>query len=84
MFAIIDIETTGGYAAANGITEIAIILHNGREIEGKYATLINPNQPIPTNKFQPIPANPSRSLQQAASAPSPSQFPTWPYIAVLG
>ncbi|MBC7589154.1 MAG: GIY-YIG nuclease family protein [Chitinophagaceae bacterium] len=47
MFAIIDIETTGGYAAANGITEIAIILHNGREIEGKYATLINPNQPIP-------------------------------------
>jgi DNA polymerase-3 subunit epsilon len=47
MFAIIDIETTGGYASANGITEIAIVLHNGTEVEGKFATLINPNQSIP-------------------------------------
>lgn len=47
MFAIVDIETTGGYASANGITEIAIVLHNGNEIEGKFATLINPNMPIP-------------------------------------
>jgi DNA polymerase-3 subunit epsilon len=47
MFAVVDIETTGGYASANGITEIAIVLHNGQEIEGKYTTLINPNQGIP-------------------------------------
>jgi len=47
MFAIIDIETTGGYASANGITEIAIVLHNGKEVEGKFATLVNPNQAIP-------------------------------------
>ena len=47
MFAIVDIETTGGYAAANGITEIAIILHNGKEIEGKYQTLVNPQVAIP-------------------------------------
>jgi DNA polymerase-3 subunit epsilon len=46
MFAIVDIETTGGHASANGITEIAIVLHNGKEIEGKYATLINPQIPI--------------------------------------
>lgn len=46
MFAIVDIETTGSHASANGITEIAIVLHNGKEIEGKYATLINPQSPI--------------------------------------
>jgi DNA polymerase-3 subunit epsilon len=47
MFAVVDIETTGGYAAANGITEIAIVLHNGHEVEGKYETLVNPNMSIP-------------------------------------
>ncbi len=47
MFAIVDIETTGSYAAENGITEIAIVLHNGREVEGMYETLINPKVPIP-------------------------------------
>ena len=47
MYAIVDIETTGGHAAGCGITEVAVVLHNGREIEGKYHTLINPGQPIP-------------------------------------
>jgi len=47
MYAIVDIETTGGYAANNGITEVAIVLHNGKEIEGRYQTLINPFQKIP-------------------------------------
>lgn len=46
MFAIVDIETTGGYAAANRITEIAIVLHNGKEMEGSYQTLVNPEMPI--------------------------------------
>lgn len=46
-FAIIDIETTGGFAGANGITEIAIILFDGKQIEGEYQTLINPGVPIP-------------------------------------
>ncbi len=46
-YAIVDIETTGGYAGANGITEIAVILHNGKEIEGQYQTLVNPGIPIP-------------------------------------
>lgn len=47
MYAIVDIETTGGYAAANGLTEIAIVLHDGECIVDEYETLINPNQPIP-------------------------------------
>lgn len=46
MFAIVDIETTGGYASENAITEIAIVLHNGTEVEGEYQTLINPLMPI--------------------------------------
>jgi DNA polymerase III subunit epsilon len=47
MYAIVDIETTGGHALANGITEIAIVLHNGKEIEGRFQTLINPGIAIP-------------------------------------
>lgn len=47
MYAIVDIETTGGYAANNAITEVAIVLHNGIEVEGRFQTLINPNQKIP-------------------------------------
>jgi len=46
-YAIVDIETTGGHASANGITEIAILLHDGEQITGRYETLINPHQLIP-------------------------------------
>jgi len=46
MFAIVDIETSGGHALGHGITEIGIVLHNGKAIEGKYTTLINPKVPI--------------------------------------
>lgn len=46
-YAIVDIETTGGSAANSGITEIAIIIHNGKEAIGKYETFINPQRTIP-------------------------------------
>lgn len=47
MYAIVDIETTGGYAANNAITEVAIVLHDGiREIK-RYETLVNPGMTIP-------------------------------------
>jgi len=47
MYAIVDIETTGNYAAGNRITEIAIvILHNGNIVE-RFESLVNPQQPIP-------------------------------------
>jgi DNA polymerase-3 subunit epsilon len=48
MYAIVDIETTGSHPAENGITEIAIILHNGSEVEGRYETLVNPGVRIPS------------------------------------
>ncbi len=47
MYAIVDIETTGSHAHCNGITEIAIVLHNGKEIEGRYSSLVNPGYKIP-------------------------------------
>ena len=46
-FAVVDIETTGGFPQQHGITEIAIVLMDGKEIEGKFSTLVNPHQPIP-------------------------------------
>jgi DNA polymerase-3 subunit epsilon len=47
MYAIVDIETTGSYAANNGITELAIVLHDGNKIVDRFETLINPLAPIP-------------------------------------
>lgn len=48
MYAIVDIETTGSHPAQSGITEIAIVLHNGTEVEGRYETLVNPGYKIPS------------------------------------
>ena len=47
MYAIVDIETTGGYASANGITEIAVYVHDGERVIKHFETLINPQQNIP-------------------------------------
>lgn len=47
MYAIVDIETTGGHAATNGITEIAIYLHDGKKVCGSFNSLINPGCAIP-------------------------------------
>lgn len=47
MYAIIDIETTGGSPTNSKITEIAIVLHDGEKIVKEYSTLINPEAYIP-------------------------------------
>ncbi len=47
LFAIIDIETTGGRASRDKITEIAIVLHDGQQILDSFETLVNPETPIP-------------------------------------
>lgn len=47
MYSIIDIETTGGSARAERITEIAVIIHDGINIIDEYSTLINPERNIP-------------------------------------
>lgn len=47
LYAIVDIETTGGYAAASGITEISIqIVEDGMVVQ-RYETLVNPVHRIP-------------------------------------
>jgi DNA polymerase-3 subunit epsilon len=52
MFAIIDVETTGGSARWERITEIAIVLHDGQVVVDTFATLINPERSIPWNITQ--------------------------------
>jgi DNA polymerase-3 subunit epsilon len=47
MFAIVDIETTGGSARLEKITEIAVYLHDGEKITGEYVSLVNPERNIP-------------------------------------
>ena len=47
MYAIVDIETTGGYAENHRMTEIAIYHHDGMQITDVFQTLINPGRRVP-------------------------------------
>lgn len=47
MYAIVDIETTGGSSRIEKITEIAVYQHDGVSITGEFVTLINPERNIP-------------------------------------
>jgi DNA polymerase-3 subunit epsilon len=47
MFAIIDLETTGGSPKNSRITELAIYKFDGEKIIDEFITLLNPEQPIP-------------------------------------
>lgn len=46
-FAIVDIETTGGHPKESGITEIAVLVHDGKEVLQTFHSLINPERFIP-------------------------------------
>jgi DNA polymerase-3 subunit epsilon len=47
MYAIVDIETTGGSSRLEKITEIAVYLHDGIKITDEFVTLVNPERNIP-------------------------------------
>jgi len=47
MYAVVDIETSGGRAQVDKITEIAIYIHDGEKIVDEFSTLINPETYIP-------------------------------------
>ncbi|UOG77081.1 GIY-YIG nuclease family protein [Hymenobacter tibetensis] len=47
MYAIIDLETTGGQPTQDRITEIAIFIHDGEKVVDQYETLLNPGRSIP-------------------------------------
>ena len=46
MYAILDIETTGGKFNEEGITEIAIYKYDGQEIKDQFSSLVNPEKEI--------------------------------------
>ncbi|MFL9843920.1 exonuclease domain-containing protein [Flavobacterium rhizosphaerae] len=46
MYAILDIETTGGQFNEEGITEIAIYKFDGHEVTDRFISLVNPEKPI--------------------------------------
>ncbi len=50
MYAILDIETTGGSPKVEKITEIAVYFHDGEKIVDEWSTLLNPEKNIPKNK----------------------------------
>lgn len=52
MYAVVDVETTGGKYNEEGITEIAIFRFDGNTIVDQFISLINPERPI-----QPFVAN---------------------------
>jgi DNA polymerase-3 subunit epsilon len=47
LFAVVDVETTGGEMAGNRLTEICVVLLKGSKIIEKYSTLIDPEIHIP-------------------------------------
>jgi DNA polymerase III subunit epsilon len=47
MYAVIDLETTGGYAGQDRITEVAIVIHDGQRIVDEFTSLVNPECRIP-------------------------------------
>ena len=47
MYAVVDIETTGSNNTYHGITEIAVVLHDGEKVTEEWKSLINPGQYIP-------------------------------------
>jgi DNA polymerase-3 subunit epsilon len=47
MYAVVDIETTGGNPERDKITEVAIFVHDGTRVVDEFSTLINPERSIP-------------------------------------
>ncbi|MBP6334565.1 MAG: GIY-YIG nuclease family protein [Bacteroidia bacterium] len=47
LYAILDLETTGGNAIHDKITEVAVYLHDGTSVIKEYSSLINPECSIP-------------------------------------
>lgn len=47
LFAVIDVETTGGGINGNRLTEICVVLLRGSKVIDKFTSLINPEKEIP-------------------------------------
>ncbi|NJC26942.1 exonuclease domain-containing protein [Neolewinella antarctica] len=51
-YAIIDVETTGGRASRDRVTEVGIVIYDGEKIIDSYQTLVNPETRIPAGIIQ--------------------------------
>ncbi len=49
IYAVVDLETTGGKASMEKIIEVAIVLFDGEKILEKWESLINPERGVPYN-----------------------------------
>jgi DNA polymerase III subunit epsilon len=47
MYAIVDLETTGGHPETDRIIEVAIYIHDGNKIVDEYSSLVDPGVEIP-------------------------------------
>ena len=47
MYAVVDLETTGGFALRNRVTEVAIYRFDGFNILDEFHSLVNPERSIP-------------------------------------
>ncbi len=47
MYAIVDIETTGGFNPQNRIIEIAVVMYDGKGVVQSYQQLLNPSRQVP-------------------------------------
>lgn len=47
MYAIVDVETTGGRPETSKIIEIAIVIHDGKQIVRQFSSLVDPQCRIP-------------------------------------
>ncbi len=52
MFAIVDVETTGGYAEAHRVIEVGIAISDGQRIIERYNQLVNPERVVPNHIIQ--------------------------------
>jgi len=66
VYAIVDIETTGGSVSNSRITEIAIICHDGEGVVQRWSSLVNPEMDIPLH----ITALTGISNEMVAQAPT--------------
>ena len=47
MYAIVDVETTGLSPRGEKITEIAVYVHDGKQVVDEFQSLVNPEKKIP-------------------------------------
>lgn len=71
LYAVVDIESSGGDPRKDRITEIAIFIHNGHRVIEEYCTLVNPETYIP----------PFITMLTGISNEMVAEAPTWNEIA---